>query len=212
MTDEGEEEYWSRFAATYDRDGEYVVGEAILQAMKGELLKEGTLGDAVEFGCGTGYFTAALARNARRVVATDLSEQMLHVARERLSGAGNVSLRKADCARTSFAEQSFDTVLMVNLLHVMHDPAGCLRESRRILREKGVLIALDLTGYGMGLAAKIALAVRYVRKWGMPPRHGRNSMSPEELELLVGGAGYAVVSARLLGEKVRAVYLKAEKS
>jgi hypothetical protein len=48
------EQYWSRFAHSYDRDGEYVAGQPILQAIERILLQKHFRGRAVEFGCGTG--------------------------------------------------------------------------------------------------------------------------------------------------------------
>jgi len=84
MTVQREERYWSRFARSYDRDGEYVVGKPILEAILETLSEEQDLGDCLEFGCGTGYFTRAIAGQARHVIATDLSEAMLEVARTQL--------------------------------------------------------------------------------------------------------------------------------
>ena len=41
-------EYWGRFAHSYDRDGEYVVGHPILQAIETRLFRERCLGYLVE--------------------------------------------------------------------------------------------------------------------------------------------------------------------
>ena len=155
-----EERYWSRFASSYDRDGEYVVGGRILEAITLKLSQEQPLGRTVEFGCGTGYFTVAIAGNARQVVATDLSDTMLETARARLRECTNVTIRQAGCAGTSFAPGSFDSVVMINLLHVIEDPSRCLQESHRILRKGGTLIAADLTGHGMKIVHKLMLGLR----------------------------------------------------
>jgi ubiquinone/menaquinone biosynthesis C-methylase UbiE len=211
MNEQREERYWSRFAHSYEADGEYVVGKPILEAVEKRLLEEDNLGDVVEFGCGTGYYTKVIARNARHVVATDLSEQMLEVARRELRGLANVVIDKADCTRSDLAEESFDSVVMINLIHVIEDPSRCLCESYRVLREGGRLIAVDLTGYGMSLLHKMRLGIRYLRKWGMPPRHGRDELSPEELASLVEGAGFRVERADLLQAGANALYLRGRK-
>lgn len=203
-----EERYWSRFAHSYDRDGEYVVGKPILQAILKRLSEEEDLGDCVEFGCGTGYFTKAIAGHARRVIATDLSNEMLEVARMQLSEFQNVTLQKADCAETDFSAESLDTVLMANLIHVIEDPMPCLRESHRILQSGGLLIVVDFTGYRLGLFRTLQLGWRYVRRWGVPPRHGRNDLSPEELTRLVEGAGFKVKDVQLLVGGSNALYLR----
>lgn len=212
MKEGGEERYWGRFASTYDRDGEFVVGKPILQAIQEALSNERSLGRAVEFGCGTGYFTKAVARNAAQVVATDLSPEMVNVARSQLGQFDNVTIQVADCAGTSFPGGSFDSVIMINLIHVMDDPSSCLREGHRILRGGGSLIVVDLTGYGMSFCQKMKLGFRYVRAWGLPPRGGRNNLSPDELVSLVKGTGFRVEQVQLLEDGSNAVYLKGVKA
>ena len=205
------EAYWSRFARSYDRDGEYVVGRPILQAIERRLLQERSLGDAVEFGCGTGYWTRVIAGNAQQVIATDLSDEMLAVAQNQLRGFQNVRIQKADCAQAPFPLGRFDCVLMANLLHVIGHPLQCLQEGYRILRAGGCLIAIDFTSYGMRVSQKVRLGLRYLAKWGLPPRQGRDDMSPDELALLVESAGFKVQNVRLIEAESNALYLRGQK-
>ena len=79
------EDYWSKFARNYDKGVDHIVGEAIQQEIKKRLSEERNLGDILEFGCGTGYFTKVVAQNAERVLATDLSDEMLELARTQLN-------------------------------------------------------------------------------------------------------------------------------
>ncbi len=211
MKKDGGERYWSSFAASYDRDGEYVVGSAILQAIEERLLKERSLGYTIEFGCGTGYFTKAIAGNATQIVATDPSDAMLEVARMKLEGFGNVTIQKADCRYSSFPAESFDTAVAVNLVHVIENPSQCLQEANRIVRPRGSLIVVDFTGYEMSLPKKMKLVFRYLRKWGRPPRGGWNDLSPEELVCLVEDSGFAVKDVKLLEAGAHALYLRGEK-
>ena len=203
-----EERYWSRFAHSYDRDGEHIVGRPILQAIVKRLSEERELGDCVELGCGTGYFTRAIAGNARYVIATDLSDEMLETARTQLSEFQNVRIQKTDCANTGFPAERCDSVVMANLLHVIDAPLPCLRESHRILRNGGLLIVVDFTSYRLGLLRTAQLGLRYLRRWGVPPRHGRNDLSPEELVRLVASAGFTVKNVQLLQAESHALYLR----
>lgn len=211
MNAQREEKYWSRFASSYDRAGEYVVGHSILEAILDRLSGERDLGDVLEFGCGTGYFTMALAGQARRVIATDLSDEMLQVARAQLGQFQNVTVKKADCASTDYPAGAFDSVLMANLVHVIEDPLPCLLESHRILKRAGLLIVVDFTGYRLPLLRTMRLGWRYVRKWGIPPRHGRNDLSPEELMGLMGSVGFEVKDVELLEGGSNALYLRGTK-
>jgi ubiquinone/menaquinone biosynthesis C-methylase UbiE len=205
------EAYWGRFARSYDRDGEYVVGRPILQAIERRLLQESDLGDVVEFGCGTGYWTRVIAGHAQQVIATDVSDDMLAVAQYQLRGFQNVRIEKADCAKAPLRQKGCDCVMMANLLHVIDRPLQCLQEGYRILREGGVLIAIDFTSYGMGVSQKVRLGLRYLAKWGLPPRQGRDGMSPDELALLVGSAGFKVQNVRLIQAGSNALYLRGQK-
>jgi len=47
---ERKEEYWSRFADTFDEDQKYIVGEAVQQAVIARLSEERDLGEVVELG------------------------------------------------------------------------------------------------------------------------------------------------------------------
>ena len=67
----------------------------------------------LEVGAGTGRATAFLARAAGRVVAFDLSPEMVAVARRRLASQRHVSLLVADLRNARFAER-FDLVAAVN--------------------------------------------------------------------------------------------------
>ena len=208
MKQEKVEQYWSRFAHSYDRDGEYVVGSPILLTILAKLSEERELGDCLEFGCGTGYFTKAVAGQAKQFIATDLSNEMLEVARARLSQFQNVTIQKADCAGTDFPAERFDTVLMANLIHVIDEPLPCLQESHRVLRPGGKLILVDFTGYRLDLMKTALLGWRYLRTWGLPPRNGRNDQSPEELGRLVERAGFKVKDLQLLEGGSNALYLR----
>jgi ubiquinone/menaquinone biosynthesis C-methylase UbiE len=203
-----EERYWSRFAHSYDGDGEYVVGQPILQATVKRLSLERDLGDCVELGCGTGYFTRAIAGNARHVTATDLSDEMLEVARAQLREFQNVTIQRADCRNSGLPAESYDSVLVANLIHVVDSPRLCLHESYRILKGGGLLLAIDFTGYGIGLLGKAQLGLRYLKRWGVPPRHGRNRLSPDELRRLVESAGFTVTNVQLLQAESNALYLR----
>lgn len=206
---EEKEEYWSKFAGTFDGDVEYIVGPEINDAIRDKLGQLDNLGIAVEFGCGTGIFTSALAGNADSVVATDLSDEMLEKARHRLADYGNVMVRKASCYNSGFDAGEFDTALIANTLHMLEMPEDALREISRVLKPGGRLIVFSYTGRHMPRDEKEELANRFFEKWGKPP-YAKN-FSLETLGEFVSGAGFEVKESVVLGEGVKAVFLVAEK-
>ncbi len=205
------EEYWSRFSDTYDQNQEYVVGRVLLDKIHAELQQLAGLGDTLELGCGTGCFTVAIAGKSKSLLATDLSDSLLEAAHIRLRDHPKVTLRKENCLDTSFAPESFDSVFMANLIHVVEHPLKVLQECRRILKNGGRIVIVTFTGHGMSLWEKIKMGVRFSRAWGRPPAH-THSFSPEDVESLLVEAGFAVEQSKLLGERTKALFLVGRKS
>ena len=204
-------EYWSKFANTIDKDETYIVGEAILQALTERLSGESGLGELIEFGCGAGLFTKVLAENASHVMATDLSDEMLAVARTQLKDWQNVTVEKADCEKTDFPDGRFGSVFMANLILVIENPSTTLQESYRILKDGGLLLIVDYTGYGMKWFEMMKMGIRFLRKWGKPPAYSKGKLSPDELRSLVESAGFKVEEVQLMGDKTKALYLRGRK-
>jgi len=207
VTAHKEENYWSHYAGSYDNDVEYVVGKTLRQAIAGRLLEERGLGEVVEFGCGTGYFTEIIAKNAKHVFATDRSDKMLEMARIRLKDSGNITLQIDDCECSSFPPQRFDTAFMANVIHTIERPQKALEECHRVLRDGGLLIITSYTDYGTNWFEKMELAFRYLQKFGMPPHYYR-TYSPDELVCLAENGGFTVEKIQLIGDKAKALYLK----
>jgi SAM-dependent methyltransferase len=109
----------------------------------------------LELGCGTGRATAFLAREAGRVVALDLSLDLLARARGRLAGRRNVALLAADMRRLPLnllnpldpldpLNAEFDLVVAIDdpFVHLTEeeDREQALREAARHLAPCGRLI------------------------------------------------------------------------
>ena len=204
------ESYWSRYARGYDDDAEYVLGPALRRAIAERLGAERGLGDMAEFGCGTGFFTKAAAEHAEHIIATDLSDEMLEAARQRLKDVGNVTVQKEDCEHSSFPPLRFDTVLMANVVHTVENPFSALKEAYRILKDGGRLLVVSYTDYGTTWFEKIVLGLRFFQKFGMPPDYYRN-YSPGELAQLVQNAGFTVKNVDLISDTAKALYVTALK-
>lgn len=205
------EEYWSKFANTYDEDVKYIGGEAIQQVLIERLSEESGLEELIEFGCGAGFYTKVLAKKASHVMATDLSDEMLAMARIQLKDLQNVTIEKADCESTAFPDGKFDSIFMANLVHVIENPSMALQESYRILKGGGLLLIVDYTRYGMNWFEMMKMGIRVLRKWGKwgkPLAYSKGNLSPDELCSLVESAGFKVEEVQLMGDKTKALYLR----
>jgi SAM-dependent methyltransferase len=97
----------------------------------------------LELGCGTGEFSRRLATRAARVVAVDLSTEMIRVARDRSRGYRNVEFVVADMTTLPLRAARFDCVASLNTLHHA-DSVLALRAMRGALRPGGVLLLADV--------------------------------------------------------------------
>jgi len=205
------EEYWSRFADSYDQNQEYVVGRVFSNKIREELQKLTGLGDVLELGCGTGCFTGTIAGKSKSLLATDLSDSLLEVARTRLRDHPKVTIQKENCMDLSFAPESFDSVFMANLIHVIEHPQKVLQECHRILKSSGRIVIVTFTSHGMSVWEKIKMGLRFAKVWGKPPEH-THSFSPKDVESMLGEAGFVIEQSKLLGSKIKALFLVGRKS
>jgi len=204
------EEYWSRFPDTYDKKMEYVVGKELRDAIIQELNSLPELGELVELGCGTGIFTETIVLKAKSIVATDLSDSLLAVARKRIGDHPKVKIQKENCMATSFPSETQDSVFMANLIHVIESPSTLLQECYRILRKNGTLVIVTFTDHGMKLWEKIKMGLRFVKTWGKPPVH-THSFSPEELASMMKDAGFAIKTSKVIGDNTKALFIVGQK-
>lgn len=75
----------------------------------------------LDAGCGKGRFTRVLGRHLKTVVALDGSEAV-EAAVENLKELDNVCVVRADLRLPLFAEESFDFVMSLGVLHHLDDP------------------------------------------------------------------------------------------
>jgi len=98
---------------------------------------------ALEIGCGAGQFSRKLAARAERVLALDLSPQMVRLARERSRLHPNVEFVNADAETFPLPENQFDCVATLTTLHHL-SAESMLGKIRKALKPGGVFVCLDL--------------------------------------------------------------------
>ena len=103
----------------------------------------------LDIATGTGDFAilATQKLNAQKVVGIDISEGMMAIGREKVEKLGlkeRITFQKEDCARMSFADDSFDAVISAFALRNFQNLDECLKEMHRVLNESGHLSVIDL--------------------------------------------------------------------
>ncbi len=99
--------------------------------------------DVLEIGCGTGEFARRLAERSQRVLALDLSPEMIRIARERSAQFPNIDFQLADISDRPLADQSFDCIATIATLHHLPIEETVLK-LKAALKPGGVLLVLDL--------------------------------------------------------------------
>jgi ubiquinone/menaquinone biosynthesis C-methylase UbiE len=122
---------------------------------------------ALEVGCGSGAFARLLATRVERVLALDVSPQMICLAQERSQQYLNITFHVADALSWEFPSNHYDCIVSIATLH--HEPLEeMLLNMKHALRVNGVLLILDLyqeslTGSFTSLAAfPISLMLKFL--------------------------------------------------
>jgi len=188
-----------------------VVGVKDIEIVKNKLRSLSGTGKVLELGCGNGTYTECFTESASKIIATDISEGMLAITTDRFSDQEMVQVEKADCFNLPYNDSSFDTVFMVNLLHIIPNPKGALSECFRVLKDDGKLIISCFTVHGMRYIDKIMLRYRYAIKYGARPSTAI-TFTPKLAIDLVKSSGFKPIDSKLIGTKTKAVYLTASKT
>jgi demethylmenaquinone methyltransferase / 2-methoxy-6-polyprenyl-1,4-benzoquinol methylase len=164
--------------------------------------------DAVvlDLACGTGDFSQMVLQRVpqARVIALDLTEPMLRLARRRgLNGAVC-----GDAAALPFAEDSFDCVFIGYGLRNFSNLGAAVGEIERVTRPGGLMVSLDFFLPANRILRRIYLAYLYAQGafWGLLlhgrprvytyiPDSLRGFVSIEDFSSLLERMGYGQVSA-----------------
>ena len=98
---------------------------------------------ALEIGCGTGAFSRQLSGYVERVLALDLSPEMIKIAQQRSAQYPNIEYQIADVLTFDFPEQQFDCIVSIATLHHL-SLESTLRKLKSALKTNGILLVLDL--------------------------------------------------------------------
>jgi len=124
---------WDGISSTFD---DWILDHLPLHAPRG-----------LDLGCGAGRHSVLLADRADQVLAVDVANRMLDVARtDRFRP--NIDYQQRGVLDVTPAEGPFDVVLSVHTLHHVGDPATVLPHVRSLLAPGGQLIVADIIDPG----------------------------------------------------------------
>lgn len=182
-------EFWNMRAAGYDQSSGDTYAQAYDKTVANTLKYLKPADRVLEFACGTGITTAAIAPRVAAVRAIDISPNMVEQAKAKLAGLGNVELSNTDLFDPCLEEGSFDVVTAFNVLLYVDNREQVLERIRALLKPGGMFLsATDCLGEKI---TKEGIRKFWKSRTGSMPYVAFDSM--KGLERAIAAAGFAVL-------------------
>lgn len=115
-------------------------------------------GKALDIGMGSGWLMKELFLSGITPVGIDAEERAVQEAKLFLKQENlNFKVSKSDALKTQFKKDSFDNVILFNVFEHIHPQEKALKEVRRILKDKGVLVIVIPNPQTYGLVYDVML-------------------------------------------------------
>ena len=98
-----------------------------------------------DIGCGPGYFTLPLAQKVKKVLAVDISQEMLDICKRRSEKLSlfNIDFIKNEKEILPIKSNVLDKLLLANVYHEFPERSKTNLELNRILKSNGKLLIID---------------------------------------------------------------------
>ena len=134
-------DFWDRTARYYDL-AEKLNGRVYREmcGLTAQLTPRGA--NVLECAGGTGELSFAVSSKAASVLCTDNSEKMLNVARNKAEkkGIDNIGFERRNIFHLDDADETYDTVIAGNVLHLLDKPEVAVREMYRVTKPGGRIL------------------------------------------------------------------------
>jgi 2-polyprenyl-3-methyl-5-hydroxy-6-metoxy-1,4-benzoquinol methylase len=153
-------EYWDARWGRTPTPGPWSVrrGQVILSWLRALDLKEPRI---LDYGCGTGWFTAELARLGA-AVGVDLSARAIEEARRRYPGP---TFTAANLFDLDLAERHFDVIVSQEVIAHVVDPEEYVHRITRMLKPRGVLVLTTANKIVMDRLTHPPDSPAHIKRW-----------------------------------------------
>ena len=185
-------EYFNKLAGKFGRS--YCPGRS-WQALSSLLLSLLPAIDVADLGAGEGTLSQLLAKNARSVIAVDISERMVEVGTQLATDHPNLEYRLGDIEEPPIEDGAIDLAIFSQALHHANSPQRAVQSAYRILRPGGRIAILDLLAHSFEQAREL-----YADLW--------LGFSEVELLRLLEQAGFQENEVRVVSKEVNSPYFQ----
>ncbi len=145
----------------------------------------------LEFGCGTGSTALVHAPYVKHVRAIDMSSKMIEIAQAKADAqeVENVTFERSTIEEIGAADQTFDAVLGLNVLHLLENKEEAIAKTYRMLKPGGVFVTSTVC---LGETMKFFKVIGPIGKFfGLMPTV--KVFTTKELECSLTDAGFDIV-------------------
>ena len=149
--------FWNVRALTYDTQIGHLYDDAYRRTAENSLKYLNQESNVLEFACGTGIVTTAIAPHVSHIRAIDFSDEMVSRAAQKVDdlGLSNVTVTQTDLFDPSLLTGSFDAVMAFNVLLYVDNFEEVMERIQKLLKPGGVFLsATDCLGWNFSKAAR----------------------------------------------------------
>ncbi len=142
------ETYFANHALQWDKIRSLHISESEVENAMQRILNAYDLGRVLDIGTGTGRMVELFAGQSDYIAAVDNSPEMLRVARAKLddiSSDNMIDIMLGDFNALPLDNNSFDTLILHQVLHYAQNPQRVINEAARVLSDNGRLMIVDFT-------------------------------------------------------------------
>lgn len=137
---------YEHIGEAYSGSRKYLIGESDAMFAR-EISALTSDGIFLDIACGDGCFTVPCAANGTKIIAGDISNNMLSILLEKAKynniALDHVTLCRMNALSIPLCDESVDTVVANSVLHLISNPEKVVSEIHRVLKKGGAFICKD---------------------------------------------------------------------
>lgn len=135
----------------------------------------------LDLACGTGIITKSIANKSKSIYAVDITDKMVSVTKEMCESEefNHIHVLKGNAEKLNFQNDFFDLIITRLSIHHFKNPDIVIKEMKRVLKDSGRIIIVDIYSSGILEEAELHNAIEKLRD----PTHVK-ALSLDEFEEL----------------------------